>query len=352
MHIVSTGMVCPVGLNAEAACAAMRAGISAFEELPYIDNSGEPIMGAVVPGFTLDNRHFKKRLIDMLARAVTECLGKVPQLSTDKIPVLVALAEPDRPGFPSGLAENIINGLQDSLGLNFHPKFSQVISSGHTSGFEALGIAREIMKQHGVSACLVCGVDSYIRAGSLLWLDQHWRLKTEENSDGVIPGEAAAAVLVGMSAATETSSSVELTGIGFAHEGAGILSQEPLLGLGLSEALRNALAAAGIGFHEVDFRVSDVTGESYGFREQMLSLARVMRARREEGASIWHCAEFIGDTGAAAGVCQLVLAFQAFEKGYAPGNNGVCYTSAVSGGRAVAVLGIAVNSNTEYRGTG
>ncbi len=352
MHIVSTGMVCPVGLNAEAACAAMRAGISAFEELPYIDNSGEPIMGAVVPGFTLDSSHFRKRLIDMLACAVTECLGKVPQLSTDKIPVLVALAEPDRPGFPSGLAENIIDGLQDSLGLNFHSEFSQVVSSGHTSGFEALAIAREIMKQHGVPACLVCGVDSYIRAGSLLWLDQHWRLKTEENSDGVIPGEAAGAVLVAASKASEGISCVQIIGLGVAHEEACILSQEPLLGNGLSQALRVALAEADIGLHEIGFRLSDVTGESYGFREQMLSLSRVMRVRREEGAPIWHCAEYIGDTGAAAGVCQLVLASQAFEKGYAPGYSGVCYTSAVSGGRAVAVLEIAVNSNAEYRGAG
>lgn len=337
MHIVSTGMVCPVGLNAEAACAAMRAGISAFEELPYIDNSGEPIMGAVVPGFTLDNRHFRKRLIDMLACAVTECIGKVPQLSTDKIPVLVGLAEPDRPGFPSGLSESIIDGLQDSLGFNFHPEFSQVISSGHTSGFEALGIAREIMKQHGVPFCLVCGVDSYIRAGSLLWLDQHWRLKTEENSDGVIPGEAAGAVLVCANQNKEFAKFVSLIGLGFCMEKANILSEEALLGFGLTEATKAALAEADMEMHKIDFRLSDVTGESYGFKEQALTLSRVMRVRKEI-FPIWHCTEHVGDVGAAAGILQLIISFHASIKGYAYGKRTACFTSAVFGERAVAVL--------------
>jgi len=342
MHIVSTGMVCPVGLNAESACAAMRAGISAFEELPYCDNDGEPIMGAVVPGFPLDSRNFEKRLIEMLATAVTECLAKVPEIATDKLPLLVGLAETDRPGFPSQLASNIINELQDMLGFRFHPEFSRVIPSGHTSSFEALAVARECLKNDEVSACLVCGVDSYIRARSLLWLDQYWRLKTEENSDGVIPGEAAAAVMIGMNDQAKKPSSLHIAGLGFAYEEAGILSEKPLFGHGLSQSIRIALSEAGIEFHDIDFRLSDITGESYGFREQMLSLSRVMRVRREETIPIWHNAEFIGDNGAVAGVCQLVVAFESFLKGEVLGNRSICYTSAIFGRRAVAILEIKV----------
>ena len=53
MHLISAGLVCSVGLSAAAACAAMRAGIAMFEELPYADNRGQPIVGAVVPGSDL-----------------------------------------------------------------------------------------------------------------------------------------------------------------------------------------------------------------------------------------------------------------------------------------------------------
>src|SRR5213592_1149933 len=90
--------------------------------------------------------------------------------------------------------------------------------------------------------------------------------------------------------------------------------------------------------HEIGFRLSDVTGESYGFREQTLLITRLLRVRREEGFPIWHCAENFGDTGAAAGIVQLIVAFHAYQKGYAPGKIAMCFTSADSGRRAVALL--------------
>ena len=340
MYIVSTGMVSPVGLNAESACAAMRAGISAFEELPYCDNDGEPIMGAVVPGYTLDTRYFGNRLISMLASAVTECLDKLPQLPIEKIPILVGLAEPERPGYPAGLAEEIIDKLQASLGMNFHPEFSQVISSGHTSGFEALGIARELMKNSEIPACLVCGVDSYIRAGSLLWLDQHWRLKTEGNSDGVIPGEAAGAVVVQGLQTNKEKCGAMVSGLAFGHEKAHVLSDEPLLGFGLTEGVRSALAEATLRFHEIDWRFSDLTGEQYGFKEIPLVEARLARVVRKESQPLWHCADSIGDVGSVAGIAQLVAVERAFWRGYAPGNNVICSCSSVFGDRAAVVLEI------------
>lgn len=338
MQIVSTGMVCPVGLNAEAACAAMRAGVSAFEDLPYCDNNGEPIMGAFVPGLTFENSNFEQRLIDMLSSAVAECLGKMPQLASEKLPVLVALPESDRPGFPSGLAENIIDNLQTSLGINFHPDFSRVIANGHTSGFEALNFARYILKNDEVPACIICGVDSYIRAGSLLWLEQHFRLKTEENSDGIIPGEAAAAVLVCANYNKGFEIPARLTGLGFGVERSTVMTEEPLLGLGLTEASKVALAEAGIQMHQIAFRLSDITGESYGFREHALVIGRLLRAHREDGYPIWHASEYIGDIGSVAGIIQLILSFHAFQNGYAPGEIAMCFASSDSGARAVALL--------------
>jgi 3-oxoacyl-[acyl-carrier-protein] synthase I len=334
VYVTSVGMTCPVGLYAEAACAAMRASISMFADLPYGDNSGEAIIGSTV-GRPAPEIRCEEHFVDLLCSAIKDC--QTPAVPED-IPLLLGLPEPERPGIPKRLAERMIGRVQEELGFHFHPGLSQTICSGHTSGFVALRTARELLRHRKATACMVCGVDSFLSARSLLWLAEHGRLKTEENSDGVIPGEAAAAVLVGLTEASGATSSVRIAGMGFAHEHVNILSQEPLLGLGLSEALRDALAEAGIGLHEIDFRLSDVTGESYGFREQMLALARVMRSRREEGMPIWHCAEFIGDTGAAAGVCQLVVAFSAFKKGYAPGNRGACYTSAISGDRAVVIV--------------
>jgi len=65
MYVASVGMVCSVGLNAAAACAAMRAGIARFEELPYLDQRVEPIIGATVPGLDEGLRRHE-RLLELL----------------------------------------------------------------------------------------------------------------------------------------------------------------------------------------------------------------------------------------------------------------------------------------------
>ena len=77
--------------------------------------------------------------------------------------------------------------------------------------------------------------------------------------------------------------------------------------------------------------------EQYGFKEQGLMVARLVKSHMDS-LPIWHFADAIGDTGAAAGICQLVGAFHAFAKGYAPGHLALCCTCAVRGGRAAAVV--------------
>jgi 3-oxoacyl-[acyl-carrier-protein] synthase-1 len=336
MDIVATGMVCSVGLTAATACAAMRAKVAKFNDLPYRDNEGEPIVGAVVPGLPFDMRKHQ-RLVELLCMALRDCLGSGEVKSTERIPLIVGLAEPERPGGAAG-TDSIIREVEAALGLRFNPKLSRTIPMGHVAGFEAMRQAREILKDGGVSVCLVCGVDSLINAAALRWLEQHDRLKTPGNSDGVIPGEGAAGILVSRPEDEPSGGCVaRIIGLGFAHEKSSILTEEPLLAEGLASAGRSALAEAGLQMHEIDFRLSDVSGESYGFREQALVGSRLMRVRRE-CLPIWHCADAIGDTGAAAGVCQMIAAQQAFRRRHAPGRRAIGFTSSTQGARAAAVL--------------
>lgn len=335
MFITRTSMVCPVGFNAVSACAAKRAGISAFADLPYVDNSAQPIVGAAVPGLDLMLPR-ASRLLALLAKALKDLLGDEPEMHWNRVPLLVCLAESERPGGSAQLATSIVERLQQALKLRFHPKSSGVLATGHTAGFDALREAQRLIRSGEVQSCVVCGVDSLLNAATLLWLDAHYRLKTPANRDGVIPGEAAAAVLIQGSPLADTCTQLE--GLGFGKEDAPILSEKPLLGRGLTAAARSALAEAKLGLHEIDLRLSDVTGELYGFKELPLVEGRLMRVIRKEAQPLWHWAETIGDTGAAAGIAQLVLADQAFRKGYAPGRRAICLTSAASGGRAAAVL--------------
>jgi len=111
-----------------------------------------------------------------------------------------------------------------------------------------------------------------------------------------------------------------------------------LLGVGMTEATRQALSEAQLGFHEIDWRLSDVTGELYGFKELPLAEARLMKVVRKQAQPLWHWSEAIGDSGSAAGVVQLVAADTAFRKDYAPGERMICLTGSVPGDRAAVIL--------------
>ena len=335
MFITATGMICPVGLTAPAACAAKRAGVSAFKDLPYHDNQGEPIVGATIPSMVVSSRR-APQLIEMLAKSLADLLESQAALDWDRVPLLVGLAEPDRPGTQASLAQSIVAHVQEVLGIRFHPTYSRAYASGHTAGFEALAAARKLLSDSSIPGCLVCGVDSIVEENTLLWLESNFRLKTRANRDGVIPGEAAASALLQKRPLTGTIT--EIVGLGFGKEKAHILSETPLLGLGLTEAVRTALAEASLGMHEIDCRLSDVTGELYGFKELLLVEGRLMRVVRKQEQPLWHWAEAIGDCGAAAGVVQLVLAHEAFRKGFAPGERMICMTSAAPGDRSAVVL--------------
>lgn len=335
MEIVSTGMVCPVGHTADAACAAIRAGVAGFSALPYQSDTYEPIIGAAVPWIDLA-LPTAERLARMLALSVAECLAAGPPgFSAEAVPLILGIAEAGRPGGSRIAGPALISSVEQLLETRFHPRLSCAIATGHTSTFEALMLARQYMRERGIEACLVCGVDSYVNAPSLLWLAETLRLKCDANSDGVIPGEAAAALLLRSEAAMPRG--VRIAGLGLGHEAAGVLGQEPLLGHGLAQAARTALADAQRGLQDVAFRVSDATGESYAFKEQALMLARVLRSRRED-FPLWHCADSLGDTGAAAGACGLVCAHRAFVRRYAPGSSALCFASGVQGPRAAALL--------------
>ncbi len=333
MFIASTGMVCSVGLHSEAACAAYRAGISSFTELDVTYNS-EPIMGAIVPEIDPSYRP-GRRLVELLKQALREVLNQNPDIRWNAVPLLTCFAEAERPNRIAELAPTIIQVACSELKVQFHPTLSRHFCHGHTSCFDAIREAEQIFQQ-GSSHCLVAGVDSLVNTKTLLWYDEQFRLKTPANHDGIIPGEAGCAVL--LNAKAQPNTIAEIAGLGFGVEKASILSDQPLLGLGLTEATTNALRQANLGLHQIDGRLSDVTGETYGFKELPLVEARLMRTVRKQEQPLWHWADSIGDTGAAAGVAQMVLAQHAFRKGYAPGDTFVCWTCSTGGQRACAIV--------------
>src|SRR5947209_859483 len=95
--ILGSGMVTGVGLNSAAACAALRAAISGFTETRFMDKAGEWVIGCPVP---LDPPlRGRAKLAALVAPAVGECLD-VAGIKPEAVPLLLCVAEPDRPGRP------------------------------------------------------------------------------------------------------------------------------------------------------------------------------------------------------------------------------------------------------------
>lgn len=332
LAVIAAGMMTSVGLNAPAACAAIRAGLTNFADTRFMDSGGEWIVGGAVP---LDPPwRGRAKLVHLAAPAIRECLDAIGTVATDKIPLLVCVSEKNRPGRFAGIEEHLLAEIQDALGAEFHP-YSAVVSQGRVGGVAAIQRAATLIYEGRLPFCIVASTDTYLTAGTLAAYERDSRLLTADNSDGFIPGEAGAAVLLGPG--TRNASGMQITGIGFGKEPAPIMSETPLRADGLVQAIKMALASAKLDMGDLDFRICDVSGEQYGFKEASLTLLRTLRNGKET-FDIWHPAECVGEVGAAAMPVLLGVVLAAFQKTYSLGSKVLCHFGNDDGDRGALIL--------------
>lgn len=310
----------------------MRCGISGIGELLTVDNTVEPVMGGLVPSIAAELRG-RDRLIALLVQVLEDTRASLEgRIDLAQLPVLLCTSEPERPGASVG---GIIPAVESRLGLRLQREGTAHLARGHVSGLEALAFANAAMDRAQSDMCLVVAADSLVDARSLLWLEQVGRLKTARRSDGVIPGEGAAVLLV--SRAPLNQPWLVVRGMGTGQDTATVLNDDPQWAAGMTAAIAAALRQAGISMHEVAFRLSDVSGEAYGFEDLTVAQSRLMQQTRPT-QDLWHPASSVGDCGAASGLMQLAWIEQAFMRRYAPGKFALAQASSPNGARAAAVL--------------
>jgi 3-oxoacyl-[acyl-carrier-protein] synthase-1 len=273
------------------------------------------------------------RLVKMSSMAVTECLAGIPATDWPRMPLLLCLAERQRPGRLGSLDHRILFDLQRELNTEF-AQDSSVLPYGRASIALALRLARELIETGTNPKVLILATDSLIVGQTLRTFERSGRLLTPANSNGFAPGEGAAALLVG---ADPGGKRLLCTGIGLGTERAHIESGEPLRGEGLTQAIRLALDDAACEMRELDFRITDLSGEQYYFKEAALALARTLRVRKPE-FDLWHPAECIGDTGSVSGAVTVAVAEAACRKTYGHGPNILCHFANDGEQRAAIVL--------------
>lgn len=329
--IQGTGLVTAAGSTAAQSCSAFRAKVSNPTETRFKRAGGEWIVGHQVQlerpwrGVT--------KLAKMAAMACDEAMQAAHRTPWLPVPVLLCVAESERPARTAQLDDQLLTRIQAERGVELAAG-SAVFAQGHVGVAAALLRARQLITGGHANRVLVVAADSLLSWPCLAHLIQRDRLLSSRNSNGFVPGEAAGALLLG--AASGRTGELLVSGLGFGHEEATVERDRPLRGDGLTRALKLALAEVGCDMFDVDYRISDVSGEQYYFKEISLALNRTLRQRKED-FELWHPAEVFGECGAAAGLACLVVLHSAASKAYAPGPRALLHLANDGGSRA-AVL--------------
>jgi 3-oxoacyl-[acyl-carrier-protein] synthase I len=332
LAFLSAGMVSSVGFSAPASCAAIRAKLTNPSETRFLGSAGEWIVAHQVEmekpwrGLT--------KLAKMASMAIEEALAELSRDQWSKIPMLLCVAELDRPGRFDGIDDRLMPMIQTELGVKFAAG-TKIVPHGRVSVAVALAQARRMLEKHSCTQVLIAATDCLLTWPTLSHYEREDRLLTASNSNGFMPGEGAGALLVAQ--ATGQPMELSCTGIGLGMEAAHIDSGEPLRADGLSQAIKAALTEAGREMFDIDFRITDISGEQYYFKEAALALARTLHRRKEE-FDIWHPAECTGEQGAVAGVSIIALAREACRKAYTKGPNIVAHMANDAGSRAALTL--------------
>jgi 3-oxoacyl-[acyl-carrier-protein] synthase-1 len=326
-------MVTSVGLTAPASCAAIRSAVDNFRETRFMDQNGEWLMGSEVP--LGKPWRGDAKLVKMAAWAIRECVESGHELALAATPLLLCLPEREAVGHSAIDEDEFVRELQNDLGVRFHDR-SEVIARGHVSLAVAVKRARRLLEGQDIQRVIVAASDSLLVSSTLADYEEKERLLTSSNSDGFIPGEAASAVVF-ESARGGSRPQLVCQGVGFGVENAPIDSEEPLRADGLTTAIRGALEDAGWDESLLDFKIVDVSGPQYQFKEAALAFGRIDRTKRTE-FDIWHPADCVGEVGAAIGPIMIGVLKAAFEKGYAKGGRVLMHMGNDDGKRAALVF--------------
>ncbi len=334
LHIQAAGMVTCVGLDAASSCAAMRGRLDGFAETRFMGPEGGWLIGGAVP--LPRNWIGLKRMAHLAAGALSDLRRQHPA-ALSGVPILLCLAEESRPGRPISDPAVLIRLIAEILDITDLPRV-QVIAHGRPSGFVALERARQMIAA-GESEVLILGVDSYLTALSIAHYLGESRLLATGNSNGFIPGEAAAAVLC-----TTNPGPLRLTGLGLSREVAHIHNKAdkdgldlPLRGDGMTRAYKTAMDQANVDLAHVEYRIRDVSGEQYFFKQSTLAALRLERGRREF-QDLWSPSESVGNVGAAVVAVMLAQLVTAEVRGYGPGSPALMEGSGDDGACGAAVF--------------
>lgn len=338
VHIVSIAARTPVGLTAEAAAAAVRAGIGRVREHPILrDARGAPLLCAsdqrlspVVFGVP----RLEQLALHVLRRILAVLDGN--RFRGMQLPVQLALPD-SRPGFGVREASELRQMLEARIGEEHLPLSLECSQSGHAGALQALERACELVESSTQEVCLVGGVDSYLRHETLDWLDCNRQLMRTGCRAGFHPGEGAAMLALvseDVCRRLQLRSLARVAATACGREARDAAAGPGLLGETLSALLRQLRNDVP---EPIDDIYCDINGERTRSTEWGFALLREGSWFRE-GTRYTSGVESWGDQGAASGALSIILAIRAWNRKYAHGHRALIWGGSWEGLRGAVIL--------------
>lgn len=337
--VVGVGARTPLGFDVASSAAAVRAGISAIQDHPYmIDRFGERMKVTRDIGIDIDLRGVDRAVEIAESPALDALRPFLESGATAAVTLVLSTGEP-RPGQPDGFASQVDALLRKRLSEHVLLVGGGSTAGGHAGGLLAIYHACRSLREGRIKFCLAGGVDTYLEPKTLEWLDESEQLHSETTTYGFCPGEAAGFVLLttlALARAHGLFPLLEIVGTSITSEENRIKTETVVLGEGLGSAFRLLFEdAAG---DKVDRIICDMNGERYRGNEYGFAVIR-NPGRFKDAADFETPADCWGDVGAASGPLFVSLVTEAQARGYQPGPLSLIWASSENGTRAAILLG-------------
>jgi 3-oxoacyl-[acyl-carrier-protein] synthase-1 len=347
--IVITAMsgVTPVGGNIDQTCAAIASGINLFEDYEYYecqphDPEWDPPLPLIASCFSLIEPELEgyQRLVSLGVQCLKELMpkSKLKRKDLGRCGLLLALPQKDEVVSKWALEDRYIQQITRTTGLT---SFATTGSScrGSAGVFSLLNRAQSMIESGEVDCCIVGGIDTYIDYDRLDLYDSQWRIKSERNVDGFIPGEGAVMFLLEKASAAANRNIEKLAALSKVVgdvEPNNIRSGKNSSGTGLGNAIAKLQQITGLE-EKIAWTFSDMNGESYRGYEWGIVLVR-HNALFDEQHLLDHPADCVGESGAAGGALLVAQAAFSFAKGMNAADNALIYVSSDQGERAAMLV--------------
>ncbi len=337
--IVGTGLRCSLGLDAMQSSFMYRAGMSGLRECPILDPDGEPVtMGCFaplpVPLVGAD------RLLELALPALSEAVAPlVNELRSLRCKLVLLGDEPI--GQAPVLGPEQLPRLRNALYAQLETNVPVETVAGGAGGIgDVLESAFEQFSNGALDAVILGGLHTDYDLARLHWLAGEQRLFTTSQLDALLPGEAAAFLVVvkpGGLAQAKLKALAHLVGVAHAREKARFDNDEAASEAGaLTVCVRRAAAPLIDAKQKLGWFWTDANLEVFRVQELQSILARTQHLF-DETQVLEAPAQRLGDLGAASAPVHLSLAVEAWRRNHAPGKAALSTTGSDGGARTALI---------------